>query len=78
MNTNVSGKQSIMRKMCSSVYFVGLLALDLFRVFFEEIFSFPEQRQTPGFPYPRSEPITLKRIQGTEVRLTEVYRQLNS
>jgi len=39
MNTNVSGKQNIMRKMCTPVYCVGLLALVFFRVFFDEMLS---------------------------------------
>jgi hypothetical protein len=68
-----------MRKMCNPVYFVGLLALDLFRVFFDEIHSvFRNNDKLQAFPTQEVNPITLKRIQGTEVKLTEVCRQLNS
>jgi hypothetical protein len=71
MNMNVSGKQNIMRKMCTPVYCVGLLALFLFRVFFDEIHSiFWNSDKLHASPTQEVNPITLKRIQGTEVRLT--------
>jgi hypothetical protein len=68
-----------MRKMCNPAYFVGLLALGLFRVFFDEIHSiFRNNDKLHAFPTQEVNPVTLKRIQGTEARLTEVYRQLSS
>jgi len=71
MNTNVSGKQNIMRKMCTPVYCVGLLALVLFRLFFDEVHSiFRNSNNLKASPTQEVNPITLKRIQGTEVRLT--------
>lgn len=71
MNTNVSGKQNIMRKMCTPVYCVGLLALVLFRLFFDEVHSiFRNSDNLKASTTQEVNPITLKRIQGTEVRLT--------
>jgi hypothetical protein len=67
MNTNVSGKQNIMRK---AVYCVGLLALVLFHVFFDEMHSvFRKSDKLQASPTQEVNPITLKRVQGTEVRL---------
>jgi len=58
-------------KLCTPVYCVGLLALVLFRLFFDEMHSiFWNSDKLQASPFPRSDPITLKRIQGTEVRLT--------
>lgn len=71
MNTNVSGKQNITRKMCTPVYCVGLFALVFFRVFFDEMHSiFRNSDKLQASPNQEVNPITLKRIQGTEVRLT--------
>lgn len=68
MNTNVSGMQNIMRK---TVYCVGLLALVLFRVFFDEMHSiFRNSDKLQASPTQEVNPITLERIQGTDVRLT--------
>jgi hypothetical protein len=71
MNTNVSGKQNITRKMCTPVYRVGLLALVFFIIFFDEMHSiFRNSDKLQASPAQEVNPFTLKRIQGTEVRLT--------
>lgn len=82
INTNISAKQNILRKMCIPVYFVGLLTLVFFfRVFFDEMRSiFRNSDKLQASPTQEVNPITLKRIQGTEVRLVdcEIYRRLYS
>jgi len=76
MNTNVSGDQNIMRK---TVYCVGLLALALFRVFFDEMHSIFRSSDKLQAYYPRSEPdhVETRPRNGGEVDC-EVYRQLTS